>query len=90
LFSYLWQSSYQNLFAAWLTFAISSTIYSYIWDLKMDWGILNFRATRFLLRDKLLYSSKSYYLFMISNLILRLAWVLTLSPNISNNLFGSP
>lgn len=56
----------------------------------MDWGILNFRATRFLLRDKLLYSSKSYYLFMISNLILRLAWVLTLSPNISNNLFGSP
>jgi hypothetical protein len=86
----MWQSGSQNLFAAWLTFAISSTIYSYSWDLKVDWALLNRKATNFLLRDKLLYSPKSYYVMMISNLALRLAWVLTLSPNISNNFFGSP
>ena len=50
VFSFLWKSGNQNIFAAWLTFAISSTIYSYVWDLKVDWALLDRKATNCLLR----------------------------------------
>lgn len=91
MLSYLWTSVDRNIFAAWLTFAIASTIYSYVWDLKVDWDLLYCHSHKCLLRNKLFYStSKFYYAMMILNLILRLAWVLTLSPNIASDAFGSP
>lgn len=88
--SYLWKSGNQNIFAAWLVFAISSTLYSYVWDLKVDWALLNKDSDNFMLRNKLTYKRYSYYFMMVLNLVLRLAWVLTLSPNITEKTFGSP
>ena len=38
--SYFYKSGNDTIFAAWLFWAIFSTIYSYIWDLKMDWILL--------------------------------------------------
>lgn len=90
IFSYLWKAGNQNIFAAWLTFAIASTIYSYVWDLKVDWALLERKAPYCLLREKLAYHHRSYYFMMVLNLVLRLAWVLTLSPNITDKTFGSP
>jgi hypothetical protein len=56
----------------------------------MDWDLLNRKSQNFLLRDKITYAPRFYYILMVLNLILRLAWVLTLSQNISDKLFGSP
>lgn len=30
------------LLPAWLAISIISTLYAYVWDLKMDWGLLDF------------------------------------------------
>jgi len=58
-----------------------STIYSYIWDLTMDWGLLRSSTRNFLLREKILFPPKYYYFAMITNFILRFTWVLTLFTN---------
>lgn len=55
-----------------------------IWDVTMDWGLL--RGTikgRRLLRDRLKYPKSLYYFSMITNLILRFTWILTLLPTSS-------
>lgn len=90
VFSFLWKNGSSNIFAGWLTFAIISTIYSYVWDLKIDWQLLDRKAEYCLLREKLTYLPRNYYIFMFLNLILRLAWVTTLSQNITDKLLGSP
>ena len=87
--SFFWKSGSDEIFAAWLCFAIISTIYSYIWDLKMDWSLMRLNSKNKLLRDKLTYSPVAmYYAIMVTNAIFRLAWVLTLSPSIVES-FGS-
>ena len=62
---------------------VLSTIYSYIWDIKMDWGLLK---TRNLLREKLLYDKKYYYLAIVVNFLFRCSWVMTISNGV--NPFG--
>ena len=54
-----------------------STVYSYLWDLIMDWGM--FRDSR-LLRTKILYPPRYYYFSCVTNFFLRFAWVLPLFP----------
>jgi xenotropic and polytropic retrovirus receptor 1 len=62
-----------------LAIRIFSTLYSYAWDLYMDWGLLRSREPkkRFL-RTKLLFSPWFYYYAAVSNLILRFVWALPL------------
>lgn len=47
------------MFYLWLVFAVVSTVYGYIWDIKMDWGFFadNAGDNRFL-REEIVYSSK--------------------------------
>ena len=54
----------------------------------MDWGLLEPGSHNILLRNKLFYPKYLYYLVMVLNLLLRLVWILTLSPTIVT-LFGS-
>lgn len=83
LFSYLYTASQPNIFAAWVVFAAISTIYSFYWDLAMDWGLLVKGSKNRFLRDDLSYGGpKIYYFMMVCNFILRLSWVFTLSPSI--------
>jgi EXS family len=61
--------------------AFLSTIYSYSWDIVMDWGLL--RGTtpeRRWLRDRLKFPKRFYYFSMATNLLLRFTWLLTLIP----------
>ena len=85
IFSYLIgkYKNEQKFVYLWIGFALISTIYSYSWDLKMDWGLLqNNRKNRFL-RDKLIYPrNQIYYFAIVVNLFLRFAWVLTISPGL--------
>eukprot|EP01112_Ceratiomyxa_fruticulosa_P014910 TRINITY_DN4326_c0_g2_i1.p1 TRINITY_DN4326_c0_g2~~TRINITY_DN4326_c0_g2_i1.p1 ORF type:complete len:432 (+),score=31.95 TRINITY_DN4326_c0_g2_i1:250-1545(+) len=71
-----------TIYKSWWVFAmICSTLYSYSWDIKMDWGLLKPDAKNPLLRTTLIFENKYiYYFAMIANLIMRVTWVITLSP----------
>ncbi|XP_014487113.1 PREDICTED: xenotropic and polytropic retrovirus receptor 1 isoform X2 [Dinoponera quadriceps] len=62
---------------AWLFWCLVNSIYSYTWDLKMDWGLLDPNAgeNRFL-REEMVYSAAGFYYFaIIEDFILRFVWV---------------
>ncbi|KAM0006886.1 putative SPX domain-containing protein [Helianthus debilis subsp. tardiflorus] len=55
-----------------------ATIFSTYWDLVMDWGLLCRNSENPWLRDKLILPNKSvYFIAMVLNVILRLAWMQT-------------
>lgn len=79
-----------DLLPIWLVISIISTLYAYLWDLKMDWGLLESNRKNFMLRKYLTFEPKrNYYFVIILNLLLRLAWTITLSPAIVG-IFGDP
>ncbi|KAI3500740.1 hypothetical protein L1887_36565 [Cichorium endivia] len=58
--------------------SIVATIFSTYWDLVMDWGLLRRNSENPWLRDKLLLPKRSiYFLAMVLNVLLRLAWMQT-------------
>lgn len=58
---------------------VVSTVYAYGWDLYMDWGLLRSKDPQsFMLRPKYLLPKWFYYYAAISNLMLRLAWLIPL------------
>jgi hypothetical protein len=74
------QAGFEDLSTAWLiiwfTINIWSTLYKYIWDVVMDWGLFRVTDTKYkLLRKKLLYSPIWYYVAMVQNFIIRTLWL---------------
>ena len=61
-----------------VTWATLSTLYSYAWDLIMDWGLLRGSGSNFFLRDRLFYPKWTYYFSVVTNFILRFIWILPL------------
>ncbi|KAF8691697.1 hypothetical protein HU200_040083 [Digitaria exilis] len=64
-------------FWMWMVVISSSgaTIYQLYWDFVKDWGFLNPKSKNLWLRDQLVLKNKSiYYVSMMLNLALRLAW----------------
>eukprot|EP00753_Platysulcus_tardus_P005224 PLAT13009.1.p1 GENE.PLAT13009.1~~PLAT13009.1.p1 ORF type:complete len:1010 (-),score=468.20 PLAT13009.1:63-2714(-) len=88
---------------AWIYAAAFSTLYAYSWDIYKDWGLLRQLSPAgevpFLLRKERMYSRTwVYYWAMLSNALLRIAWVSTISigelerallPDLRVLLFGS-
>lgn len=66
----------------WLIFVIVATVYSYGWDIYKDWSIGDRKSPNWMLRDQLLYPKWWYYAAAIANLVLRLMWTLTISPDV--------
>ena len=67
----------------WLLIAGFSSCWSYCWDMKMDYGLIQNGTRNFLLRNDLFYKKNwIYYTAMILNLMGRFAWVLTISPDV--------
>lgn len=72
----------------WIAVGSISTIVSIGWDLKMDFGIAQNGSVNYPLRDNLTYKNKGlYYLCKVMfnlgitfNIILRLIWILSTSP----------
>ena len=67
---------YHPFFYCYLVAATLSSCYTYVWDIKMDWGFFSTGAgDNTFLRDELVYSSPAYYYFAIlEDLVLRFAW----------------
>ncbi|XP_073050120.1 LOW QUALITY PROTEIN: phosphate transporter PHO1 homolog 3-like [Primulina eburnea] len=62
---------------AWIT-SIGATIVSTYWDIVFDWGLFQRNSKNRFLRDKLLVPHKSvYYVAVVLNVLLRLAWMQT-------------
>src|SRR5690606_30630679 len=64
-------------YVLWFLAILVSTGYTYLWDIYKDWGLME--KNRGYLRKSLMYPKNSYYWAMISNLIMRFMWTLTLS-----------
>ena len=72
-----------------MTAFIGSSLYSFWWDINMDWGLG--RIEYKLLGPRLMYPKRSmYYAIMALDLVLRFAWVLTLIPPDTGASFALP
>mmetsp|Transcript_5750 Transcript_5750/g.10265 ORF Transcript_5750/g.10265 Transcript_5750/m.10265 type:complete len:633 (+) Transcript_5750:2191-4089(+) len=79
ILNFIYNTVGPTLLPVWVVFSFLSTIYSFAWDLKKDWGLLE-PGSKFL-RRKLLFKPTMVYYFVIGiNLILRFSWTLTISP----------
>ncbi len=73
----------------WTFIFVLSSLFSYGWDVYMDWGLG--RPKYFFLNQPLMFPSRSYYYFTIAiDLALRFLWVLTLVPPNSGASFALP
>ncbi|CAG9771016.1 unnamed protein product [Ceutorhynchus assimilis] len=64
----------------WILSQLISSTYSYIWDIKMDWGLMDKNAgENTFLREEIVYSSTFFYYFaIIEDFILRFTWTVTI------------
>lgn len=88
--SLLQHSDEDAIRAVWCVMLSVSTIFTYVWDVKFDWGIGERRHEW--IREQRMYSSKKpYYSAMVLDLFLRLTWSLTVIPfdAYSNKHFGN-
>ena len=69
-------------FYIWIAAYIISFTYTFLWDVFMDWGLIDPRAPKDapFLREEMIYGYKSYYyLAILQDFVLRLSWVLNVS-----------
>ena len=71
-----------KVLGAWILLIVCATLYSYTWDILID-----FRLQFCLLRPTLTYPRPFYYWALVSNFIMRCLWVLTISPAFQLNQF---
>eukprot|EP00970_Alexandrium_tamarense_P012905 scaffold3146_cov186-Alexandrium_tamarense.AAC.6 len=80
----------------WMGLFVSSSLYSYCWDVYMDWGLGRREASchypRYgYLGPRLMFPKRTYYyMVMAADLVLRFMWVLTLIPPQSGARFELP
>lgn len=73
----------------WMALFVASSLYSFTWDVIMDWGLGQPKYA--LLGPRLMYPHRSYYYaVMAADLVLRFMWVLTLVPPQSGAKFEIP
>ncbi|CAI2164185.1 8647_t:CDS:10 [Funneliformis geosporum] len=69
-----------NLLILWVIFQIFSSLYTYFWDIKMDWNLLQRNSVNYLLRNELGYKKRwLYYYAIISNFFLRFGWIIIMA-----------
>ncbi|KAH0998641.1 hypothetical protein HUJ05_006797, partial [Dendroctonus ponderosae] len=64
----------------WILSQLVSSTYAYIWDIKMDWGLLDKNAgENTFLREEIVYSSSFFYYFaIIEDFVLRFTWTIAI------------
>ncbi|KAJ1410900.1 EXS family-domain-containing protein [Ochromonadaceae sp. CCMP2298] len=62
-------------------FATLNSLYSFLWDVIMDWGMLSIsRQGKFSLRPRIMLPAVTYFLATLLNLALRFAWLINRLP----------
>lgn len=63
-----------------IIFSTISSLYTLIWDLRMDWGLFDRGAgENTFLREEIVYPHKAYYYCaIVEDVILRFAWIITI------------
>lgn len=80
-------TSYPSVFVPWLFISAVSTIYCYYLDLRNGWMLLEPQSKHCLLRKYLTFlPATNYYIIIIFNFLLRLSWMITISPAIVSSL----
>ncbi|XP_069050441.1 xenotropic and polytropic retrovirus receptor 1a isoform X2 [Lepisosteus oculatus] len=71
-------SDSQVFFYLMIVFSVISSLYTLIWDLKMDWGLFDKNAgENTFLREEIVYPQKAYYYCaIVEDIILRFAWII--------------
>lgn len=71
------------MFYAWVVSYLFSTFYTFVWDVKMDWGLFDPKhGDNPLLREELVYRRRwYYYTAIVGDLVLRFAWTLNVTLN---------
>ncbi|CAF1385997.1 unnamed protein product [Adineta steineri] len=84
------QNKYENPFLyLWILTSLISSIYKFIWDIKMDWGFFqkNSNENKYL-RQQIIYEKKFYYYAAILiNFFFRFIWIINIFIHF-NSLFG--
>ncbi|KAK7885977.1 hypothetical protein WMY93_025598 [Mugilogobius chulae] len=71
----------QVFFYLYITCLVISSLYTLIWDLKMDWGLFDRNAgENTFLREEIVYPHKAYYYSaIVEDVLLRFSWTLTIT-----------
>ena len=70
--------NFSNWYISYLVVQSINTVYSYIWDIYMDWGLCRCKEEgKYALRPVINYNRDFYYYAMVSDLILRCTWTIT-------------
>eukprot|EP00053_Salpingoeca_punica_P016566 m.156763 g.156763 ORF g.156763 m.156763 type:complete len:645 (-) comp16996_c0_seq4:512-2446(-) len=82
------KASFSAYVVLWAVSAAINTIYSGLWDVKMDFGLLAKKTDYPFLRKELLYPVWFYYFAIVNNVICRLAWTISISVGFFNVWFN--
>lgn len=71
----------QVFFYLYISCLVISSLYTLIWDLKMDWGLFDRNAgENTFLREEIVYPHKAYYYSaIVEDVLLRFSWTLTVT-----------
>ena len=77
-----YNQTHDFIFWLWITLAISSSIYSFTWDIVMDWELFK-GVCPLQMREVRIFKYKAFYLISVmTNFVLRLTWTFTISRTI--------
>lgn len=78
----------ENLYTLHSVFATIYSLYTSSWDITMDWSLLQRRARYPFLRNELVFEHywPVYYWAIITNVVIRFAWIIYLLPGPATNL----
>ncbi|CAK1594620.1 unnamed protein product [Parnassius mnemosyne] len=78
MYSVNYSDPYDNPFLyAWFACQMISSLYTYTWDVKMDWGLFSCgpSAENKFLREEIVYSPGFYYFAIVEDFVLRFIWM---------------
>uniref|UniRef100_A0A8C6SWD8 Xenotropic and polytropic retrovirus receptor 1 n=1 Tax=Neogobius melanostomus TaxID=47308 RepID=A0A8C6SWD8_9GOBI len=80
----------QVFFYLYITCQTISSLYTLIWDLKMDWGLFDRNAgENTFLREEIVYPQKAYYYSaIVEDVLLRFSWTLTITLSTLTTIYG--
>ncbi|KAM3959865.1 solute carrier family 53 member 1 [Aphomia sociella] len=80
IYSDTYEDPYDNPFLyAWFACQLVSSLYTYTWDVKMDWGLFTVgpSAENKFLREEIVYSPGFYYFAIVEDFVLRFIWTVS-------------